>query len=276
MRNGDFSDYRDINGNLITIYDPATGRNVNGQWVRDPFPGNIIPADRINPVAGQLLQYWPTPNNRDPAVPAWQNNLAYAEHFNKDEFWNWVGKVDHNFSPNDRVFGRWGRNERNELRNTTAIRSGPSQDGQLPLIRTNDALVADWVHVFDAGAVLNVRGGYSEFLELSRSDEGLGFDPSSLGLPSDLASQLPTENFPRIRVVCVSREQRVYRRQLCEPVARVEPGDEQGLFVAAQRVVRQGEAQSSRRPRPPVHGCGASQPRPGRGAAGVRPHLHTA
>ena len=53
MRNGDFSNYRDVNGNLIQIYDPATGRNVNGTWVRDPFPGNIIPADRINPVAAR-------------------------------------------------------------------------------------------------------------------------------------------------------------------------------------------------------------------------------
>ncbi len=203
MRNGDFSGYRDLNGNLITIYDPLTGRDVNGTWVRDPFPGNIIPANRINPVAQALLQHWPVPNNRDPAVPAWQNNLAYAEHFNKDKFWNWVGKVDHNFGANDRIFGRWGRNQRNEIRNTNAIRSGPSQDGQLPLIRTNDALVGDWVHVFGAGAVMNFRAGYSEFLELSRSDEGLGFDTTSLGLPASLASQLPARLFPRIEL-CAS------------------------------------------------------------------------
>src|SRR4051812_41094860 len=40
MKNGDFSDYRDTAGNLIPIFDPATGRDVNGTWVRDPFPGN--------------------------------------------------------------------------------------------------------------------------------------------------------------------------------------------------------------------------------------------
>ena len=38
-------------GQLITIYDPATGRDVNGVWTRDPFPSNRIPADRINPAA---------------------------------------------------------------------------------------------------------------------------------------------------------------------------------------------------------------------------------
>src|SRR6267142_7264196 len=88
---------------------------------RDPFPGNQIPVSRFNPAAVAIMPFYPAANNRDPAVAAWQNNLAYTEHFNKDVFWNWVGKVDHNFTSNDRVFGRWGKNERNEIRNTTAI-----------------------------------------------------------------------------------------------------------------------------------------------------------
>ena len=57
MRRGDFSNYRDTKGNLITIYDPATGRLENGAFVRSPFPNNQIPAERFNPVAVNLLQY---------------------------------------------------------------------------------------------------------------------------------------------------------------------------------------------------------------------------
>src|SRR4051812_15222267 len=132
MRNGDFSDYRDINGNPITIYDPATGHDVNGTWVRDPFPNNQIPADRINPVAKALLELYPPPNNVTPGVPSWQQNLALPAHVNKDVFWNWVAKVDHNFGPNDRMFFRWGENDRHEIRNTTPIPTGPAQNGQLP------------------------------------------------------------------------------------------------------------------------------------------------
>src|SRR5262249_43886762 len=48
---GDFSNLRDAQGRLIAIYDPASGQLVNGQWVRNPFPGNVIPANRIDPVA---------------------------------------------------------------------------------------------------------------------------------------------------------------------------------------------------------------------------------
>jgi hypothetical protein len=192
MRNGDFSDLVDASGRLITIYDPATGRDVNGVWTRDPFPGNQIPADRISPTARAIMQYFPEPNGTTAGVAPWQQNLQYAEHFNRDLFWNWVGKVDHNFSTNDRVFFRWGENERNEVRNTTPIRSGPAQNGQLPLWRANRAIVADWVHILGSGTVFNLRGSYTYFLEWSYSQDSLGFDSTEFW-PSSLVSQLPSQ-----------------------------------------------------------------------------------
>src|SRR6478672_9809508 len=100
MKTGDFSGLKDAQGRPIVIYDPLTGHDVNGLWVRDPFPGNIIPANRINATAKAIMQYYPAPNCTTAGQPNWQQNLCYTEHFNKDVFWNWVGKVDHNFSQN--------------------------------------------------------------------------------------------------------------------------------------------------------------------------------
>ena len=203
MKNGDFSGLVNAQGQRITIFDPATGRDVNGVWIRDPFPNNMIPPNRINPTARAIMQYYPDPNYTTAGAAPWQNNLDYPEHFNKDLFWNWVGKVDHNFSTNDRVFFRWGENERNEVRNTSAIRSGPAQDGQLPLWRANRALVADWVHVFGAGTVFNLRGSYTYFLEWSYSQDSLGFDATEFW-PSSLVGQMPSQAisgiFPRIEL----------------------------------------------------------------------------
>ena len=60
MRNGDFSELLAAG---ITIYDPATAvRRADGRIERQPFPGNIIPASRISPIARNYLQYWPLPN----------------------------------------------------------------------------------------------------------------------------------------------------------------------------------------------------------------------
>jgi hypothetical protein len=51
-RSGDFSQ-TSVSGAAVTIYDPLTGA---------PFPGNRIPANRINPAAAALLNYYPAAN----------------------------------------------------------------------------------------------------------------------------------------------------------------------------------------------------------------------
>src|SRR5882724_1075757 len=73
MRNGDFSQLltgkqlgTDVTGRPIlenTIYDPATARSVNGQLVTDPFAGNIIPPNRIDPVAAKIQALIPATTN---------------------------------------------------------------------------------------------------------------------------------------------------------------------------------------------------------------------
>jgi hypothetical protein len=205
MRTGDFSGLVDASGRQIVIYDPSSGTDVNGVYTRTPFPGNIIPADRINPTAQAIMKYWPSPNGTSAGVAPWQNNLLWTEHFNKDIFWNWVGKVDHNFSANDRAFFRWGENKRNEIgnRGANAIREGPGQGGQLPLWRANRALVGDWVHIFGPGTVFNVRSSYTYFLEWSYSQYALGFDAKEFW-PANLVDALPAKEagglFPQIEV----------------------------------------------------------------------------
>jgi hypothetical protein len=57
MYNGDFSKWVDATGKLIPIYDPATTRQVGNSFVRDPFPNNIIPANRISPFSRQVMQF---------------------------------------------------------------------------------------------------------------------------------------------------------------------------------------------------------------------------
>ena len=68
--------YLHANGKLITIYDPATGRLVGDRWVRDPFPGNRIPAERIDPVAAALAAYFLRPNPLSPSGASWRNNFS--------------------------------------------------------------------------------------------------------------------------------------------------------------------------------------------------------
>ena len=59
QRNGDFSETRNSSGQLITVYDPLTTRASGSAYVRDPFPGNVIPANRIDAISQQLLKSTP-------------------------------------------------------------------------------------------------------------------------------------------------------------------------------------------------------------------------
>lgn len=58
-RQGDFSQTFDQGGTLIPIWDPANNRT--------PFPGNRIPANRIDRNGQALLNIFPMPNATDPA-----------------------------------------------------------------------------------------------------------------------------------------------------------------------------------------------------------------
>jgi len=61
-REGDFSAFLPD----TTIYDPQTTTVVGGVVTRTPFPGNIIPANRFDTIAHNLLELYPLPNVTDP------------------------------------------------------------------------------------------------------------------------------------------------------------------------------------------------------------------
>jgi hypothetical protein len=198
QRLGDFSGLRDAGGNPIIIYDPATGRFENGAWVRDPFPGNIIPANRIDPIAARLLSYFPAPNTLSDRGEPWRNNFVHAPNLALDAFHNAVVKVDHVFGDGHRAFARYAANRRTERRTRNGIASGPAQDGQNPLTRLNHAAVADWLRALSPSWMVNLRGSLSTYVNDVRVKAGEDFDLTELGFPAFLADQLPGRMFPRI------------------------------------------------------------------------------
>lgn len=99
-----------------TIFDPATTRETapgSGVYVRDPFPGNQIPAGRLNADAVRLFNLYPEPN-----APGLQNNYVVNRN-NTDDTHSFDVRVDHNFSGNDRFFARYS------FSNNTKFRPSP-------------------------------------------------------------------------------------------------------------------------------------------------------
>ncbi|MEZ5398153.1 MAG: TonB-dependent receptor [Bryobacteraceae bacterium] len=196
MRNGDFSKLRNASGAPVTIYDPLNVQDPNGNPVRSPFPGNVIPANRINPVAKAVTAFMPTPNSATRAGQAYStSNYLLPNYVNHDKFYNLILKFDFNFGDRHRGFFRHASNDRTEDRAVNGIDNAVGTDGQQPFQRINDAYVADWVWTASPTTVFNIRAASNRFIEkgLGRANEG--FDLTSLGLPSSLISQLPGPTF---------------------------------------------------------------------------------
>lgn len=105
QRRGDFSQTTNANGALIRVYDPATNRLEGVRNVRDPFPNNVIPASRLDPVGLKVMEFYPLPN-RAPSNRAGANNFVgnYSRRFNRD---NITARIDHAFSDANRFYFRY-------------------------------------------------------------------------------------------------------------------------------------------------------------------------
>jgi hypothetical protein len=106
---GDFSGALTAAGTQRIIYDPTTTvfNPVTDTVTRTPFPGNKIPANRIDPTAALLMPYIWGPNTT-PDSPDGLNNLkvtyAWWTHY-----WNISDRVDYNISGKWRFFARFSK-----------------------------------------------------------------------------------------------------------------------------------------------------------------------
>ncbi len=91
---------RNADGSLRVIYDPLTSRYAaDGKtMIRDPFPGNKIPASRWDPLASQILGGLWMPNNAGDDLTGF-NNFKYQEEL-KFHYYNFSTRLDWNI--NDR------------------------------------------------------------------------------------------------------------------------------------------------------------------------------
>ena len=192
-RLGDFSKTVSAAGLPVTVYDPLTTRLVNGRYIRDPFPGNVIPANRLDPVALNILKYVPKPRTAGQL-----NNFPVPENNRADIYNNHVVKVDQTVNNNHRFFVRFVWNKRDEINDLGGFTEPWAATGNAYLHgRKNIGLSTEVTSVLSNSFVLNTRVGWIQhyFYLTQRGD---GFDTSLLGFPSSLVSQMPRKWFPQI------------------------------------------------------------------------------
>ncbi|HYP06407.1 MAG TPA: TonB-dependent receptor, partial [Bryobacteraceae bacterium] len=193
-RGGDFSDLRTTQGQPITIYDPLTTRLEGNTWVRDAFPGNRIPANRIDPVARRLLDFIPLPNFT-PNAQGFQNFSPSEGLVTKERYNAYTTKIDQILTQNNRISGSYVRNRR--------WQTGPYYGWPVPargpnnFQRFNQGSSLQWTSTATPTLVVTSRFGFTQH-DFGNFANGGGFDPTQLGFPADQVAQAQGKFFPGI------------------------------------------------------------------------------
>ena len=148
-RKGDFSQTFDTNGKLIPVNDPNT---------HAPFPGNVIPASRLDSNGLALLNILPLPNFINPAVSGYNYNYQVQDVQNWPKRFQ-VFKIDYVPTDKDRIFVR-GKTLLSMQQGYT-VASGATPIGFFAQCYcfSEEGIATGWTHVFSPTLVSEMVAG---------------------------------------------------------------------------------------------------------------------
>jgi len=173
-RGGDFSQTRNIQGGIKTIYDPFSTvfDPATGAVTRTPFADNKIPSTRFDPLSNSLLgEFW-EPNNPGDNITGVNNfRTGFIQTL---KYYNFSNRVDYNINDAWRVSGRIGRYH------TTDISPNVTPNNSrlyVPTgtLRAATQVSADAVWTANPTTVVNFRGHWHKLIDAYVS-ESLGPD----------------------------------------------------------------------------------------------------
>ena len=160
LRNGDFNRIR-------PVFDPATTVGTAASFTRQPFPGNIIPKNRWDPLFPKLLDLYPQPTTNSIV-----NNYFFSPSESNDVD-TYDLKGDHNINDKSRLSLRYSRRNRDRY-----------EPGPLPLPADGGLATSTKIRS------QSIAGSYNLTLTPSMANEyrfGWTNFPSSFDIPYDKA-----------------------------------------------------------------------------------------
>jgi hypothetical protein len=191
MRSGNFSAINRV------IYDPTTGQ---------PFPGNVIPSNRIDPVAKNILdQLYPSSNTTGTVNATGQTINNYLINPIKEREDNQIDtKFDHNLSQNNRFFVRYSYQKTHRLQPATLPHGDAgvtfgAGDGN---IKARGLAIND-THTFRSSVLNEARFGWTAIDFFMTPIDYLQNPAKAVGIPginlNDATSAMTQQVFQNIR-----------------------------------------------------------------------------
>ena len=192
MYAGDFS----FGGRGFPIYDPAsTAQDASGAWTRDPFLNNVVPQNRYDPVIKGILARNPWKAQNDPGTltPSGPTNNLIVPTKGRYYITRWDGKVDHQFSPVNKLFGRYSQNRSRALgRVSNELLWSLVDPVYVPLVDLHNFVLSD-THTFSPTTINEARFGWNSRNQTNSPPTTGGGWAKQLGIPN-----VSPESFPDI------------------------------------------------------------------------------
>ena len=186
---GDFSDLLAIDPVRYQIYDPLSVRPDParpGFFIRDPFPGNIIPQNRvINPMYQHYVKFLPAPNN-NPTNPRQEptNNYLVRTYTDPIQSQIYGARLDYNHSNTHRFFGRWSGSYFTEGLDDWTYQSVGIHSEDMK--RTTNAGTGNWTWVKSSATVIDAQLSANAFHEGGERKTLAQMRSADVGLPAYL------------------------------------------------------------------------------------------
>ena len=190
-RAGDFSQTTRT-GQAVIIYDPLT---------KQPFAGNVIPQNRINPVAAAMLKYIPLPDIDVDDGTANYNRVSKIKSRWTQEY---TAKMEHKFTDRVSLTGFYLYNRSNEPCANyfgTADQTEPNRFADpldYILVRRPQIVALNNTWVVSDSSVLALRFGWTKFPD--NNTLTADFDPATLGFSQTFLNQITYPKFPNVRI----------------------------------------------------------------------------
>lgn len=198
---GDFSQTFNAQGQQRVIFDPFSTTPDParpGQFLRTAFPGNRIPASRLDPVALETQKYFgPRPNVAGLPFTG-VNNFFFQGKF-RGNVNRGTAKVDHQLNERQRVFARYTIFDNQNAQPIVWDSPGCPDGACFANAERQQNAALDYTNTLGANSILNVRYGFARSI-LNRQSNYVGFRPSALGFPVNVEQGADILAFPEFTV----------------------------------------------------------------------------
>ena len=181
MRNGDFS------GANFVVRDPLTGQ---------PFPGNVIPASRIDPTAQRMLNFfYPLPNQGtlSSGMGVYQEFVPETRNRERADL-----RLDHEASSKDSLFLRGSYQHRNPSSVQFEAGNALTNLGIRNTSLDTATVIAGWTRILSPTRVNEFRVGYNYDKSARQSQYSVGDVNAALGLETAPSLSPDRPGFPSL------------------------------------------------------------------------------